>query len=253
MTMKTLSLFSASLSIALTLGACSQESQLTQEDYDDVATGVGALVATPGGGGEAGTFKDALTLSTTGSIEAGTGSGGIEVVIRAGLSYEYSAECFSADGAALEVCDETTDSATVEVNWSGSLDTLSYDASITRAGEWSITGLQGDIVELTGNGSFEVESEFQSLSGNDVRSMRFSYDGNYDVQLDRATHRAVGGSIRYSIDGERFVRRGSNERDIEFSVDAEVSFAADGTATLTLDGSHSYTINVETGVVVSAS
>jgi len=251
--MKTLSLFSASLSLALTLGACSQESQLTQEDYDDVATGVGALVATPGGGGEAGTFDDALTISTTGSLEAGTGSGGIEVVIRAGLSYEYSADCFSADGVALEACDETADSATVSVNWSGELDTLSYDASIARASEWTITGLQGDTVELTGNGSFEVDSEFQSLYRDEVRSMHFSYEGSYAVQLDTATHQAVGGSIRYSIEGERFVRRGSNEKDIEFSVDAEVSFAADGTATLTLDGSHSYTIDVETGLVVSAS
>lgn len=250
--MKTLSLFSASLSLALTVGACSQESQLTQEDYDDVASGVGALVATPGGGGEAGTFDDALTISTTGSLETGTGSGGIEIVIRAGLSYEYSADCFSADGAALEVCDETADSATVSVNWSGELDTLSYDASIARAGEWTITGLQGDTVELTGNGSFEVDSEFQSLYRDEVRSMHFSYDGSYAVQLDKATRRAVGGSISYSIDGERFVRRGSDEKDIEFSVDAEVGFAADGTATLTLDGSHSYTIDVNTGLVVSA-
>lgn len=251
--MKTLGLFSASLSIALTLGACAgEETKLTQEDYDDVATGVGALVATPGGGGEAGTFDDALTLSTTGSIEAGTGSGGIEVVVRAGLSYEYSAACFSADGTALEVCDETTDSATVEVSWSGELDTLSYDASIVRAGEWSISGLQGDTVSLTGSGSFEVTSELQAIYRDETRTMHFSYDASYDVQLDKATRRAVGGSIRYDISGERYVQSGSNESEIELSVDAEVSFAADGTATLTLDGSHSYTIDVETGLVVSA-
>lgn len=251
--MKTVSLFSASLSIALTLGACAQKDQLSQEDYDDVATGVGALVATPGGGGESGAFHDALTLSTEGELETGSGSGGIAIVIRAGLSYEYSAACFSADGTAQEACDETTDSATVEVNWSGELDTLSYDASIVRAGEWSISGLQGETATLSGSGSFEVSSEFQSLYRDEIRSMHFSYDASYDVQLDTATHRAVGGTIRYNIDGERFVQRGSNERDLEFSVDAEISFAADGTATLVLDGAHSYTIDVATGVVVSAS
>jgi hypothetical protein len=250
--MKTFSLFSASLSIALTLGACgSQKDELTQEDYDDVATGVGALVATPGGGGEAGAFEDALTISTEGSLETGGGSGGIEIVVRAGLSYEYSAACFGADGAAQESCDETTDSAEVTVDWHGELDTLSYDASITRAGEWSISGLQGDTATLSGSGSFEVSSEFQSLNRDIIRSMHFSYDASYDVALDTATHQAVGGTIRYSIDGERFVRSGSDEKDLEFSVDAEVSFAADGTATLVLDGAHSYTINVETGVVVS--
>jgi hypothetical protein len=251
--MKTASLFSASLSIALTLGACAQkDQQLTQEDYDDVATGVGALVAMPGGGGESAAFDDALTISTEGSLETGTGSGGIEIVVRAGLSYEYSASCFSADGAAQESCDETTDSATITVDWSGELDTLSYDASVTRAGEWSISGLQGETASLTGSGSFEVSSEFQSLNRDVIRSMHFSYDASYDLQLDTATHRAVGGTIRYAIDGERYVQRGSNERDLEFSVDAEISFAASGTATLVLDGAHSYTIDVATGLVVSA-
>jgi hypothetical protein len=62
----------------------------------------------------------------------------------------------------------------------------------------------------------------------------------------------VGGSIRYAVQGERFVQRGSAEKDIELTVDAEVTFQADGSATLVLDGSRSYTIDTETGVVASA-
>ncbi len=87
-----------------------------------------------------------------------------------------------------------------------------------------------------------------------TRTLHLSYDAEYDgVQIDTETRQAVGGSIRYAVEGERFVQGGSAEKDIEFSVDAEVTFQADGTATLVLDGSHSYTIHVATGLIVSAS
>jgi hypothetical protein len=253
MTMKTNSLLSASLiSLSLTAGACAQQSELSQEDYDDIAMGVGALVATPGGGGEAGAMGDAVDVASTGAAGTVEGSGAIEVVLHAGLSYEYRVDCFDAAGVELAACDETTDSANVAVSWSGELDTLHYDATIERLGEWSITGLQSATATLTGSGSFEVDSEFRAMYRDITRSLHLSYDAEYDsVQIDTATRQAVGGSIRYAVQGERFVQRGSDEKDIEFSVQAEVTFAADGSATLTLDGSHSYSIDVETGLVLS--
>jgi hypothetical protein len=254
MTMKTHSLLSASLiSLALTAGACAQQSELSGEDYDDIAMGVGTLVATPGGGGEAGAMGDATTVASEGQAELIEGSGAVEIVVRAGLSYEYRADCFDAAGAEQASCGETTDSANVSVSWTGELDTPRYDATIMRVGEWSITGLQSATATLAGSGSFEVDSEFQAMYRDVTRSMRLSYDAEYDgVQIDTETRQAVGGSIRYAVQGERFVQRGSAEKDIEFTVDAEVTFQADGSATLVLDGSRSYTINTATGVVASA-
>lgn len=249
--MKKNSLLTATLiSLTFSAGACAQQSELSDEDYDDIAMGVGALVATPGGGGEAGAMDDAVRVAREG--RAGLVAGSVEVVVRAGLSYEYNVDCFDAAGNALETCDENTDSAEVSVTWSGDLDTPSYDASIDRVGEWSITGLQSATATLEGSGSFEVSSEFRAMYRDVIRSMRLSYDAEYDsVLIDTERRRAVGGRIRYAVRGERFVRRGSNERDIEFSVDAEVTFQADGSATLTLDGSHSYRIDAATGLVVS--
>jgi hypothetical protein len=254
MTMKTHSLLSATLiSLTLAAGACAQQNQLSGEDYDDIAMGVGTLVATPGGGGEAGAMGDATTVASEGQAELIEGSGAVEIVVRAGLSYEYRADCFDAAGAEQASCGETTDSANVSVSWTGELDTPRYDATIMRVGEWSITGLQSATATLTGSGSFEVDSEFQAMYRDVTRSMHLSYDAEYDgVQIDTETRQAVGGSIRYAVQGERFVQRGSAEKDIEFTVDAEVTFQADGSATLVLDGSRSYTINTATGVVASA-
>jgi hypothetical protein len=257
-TMKTRSLLSASLiSLSLTAGACAQQSELAPElsgeDYDDIAMGVGALVAPAGGGGEAGAMSDAVDVASEGSAGLVEGSGAVEIVIHAGLSYEYRADCFDAAGVELDACGETTDSATISVSWSGELDTPSYDASIERAGEWSITGLQSATATLAGEASFEVSSEFRAMYRDVTRSMHLSYDAVYDgVQIDTATRQAVGGSIRYAVQGERFVQRGSDEKDIEFSVQADVTFQADGSATLVLDGSRSYSIDAETGLVVSA-
>ncbi|HWN71779.1 MAG TPA: hypothetical protein VNM90_29275 [Haliangium sp.] len=253
--MKTNSLLSASLiSFTLAAGACAQQSELSNEDYDDVAMGVGTLVATPGGGGEAGAMSDATTVASEGQAGLIDGSGAIEIVVRAGLSYEYRADCFDAAGAEQDACGEATDRADVSVSWTGELDTARYDATVMRVGEWSISGLQSATATLTGSGSFEVDSEFQAMYRDVTRSLHLSYDAEYDsVQIDTETRQAVGGTIHYAVRGERFVQRGSAEKDVELSVDAEVTFHADGTATLVLDGSRSYSIDIATGTVVSAS
>lgn len=249
--MKTTSLFSASL-LSLSLAACAQQqSELSNEDYDDIAAGVGAMVAMPGGGGEVGSFEDAVSTATDDSSgSAIEGLGAHEIVVRAGLTYEYRVECFDADGIELEVCGEGTDSATISVSWSGDIDTPRFDASIDRSGEWSLSGLQSDTAVIAGNGSFEVSSEFQAIYRDVTRSMRFSYDAEYrDVQVDTETYQAIGGSIAYRIEGERNAQNGDNERQLSFSVEAEVTFHADGTATMVLDSEHSYRIDLSSGQV----
>lgn len=92
-----------------------------------------------GGGGEAGAMGDATTVASEGNAELIDDSG--EIVVHAGLSYEYRADCFDAAGAEQESCGDITDSANASVSWSGTLGPR-YDATIMRVGEWSISGLQ---------------------------------------------------------------------------------------------------------------
>lgn len=256
--MKTTSLLSASLlSLSLGLGACAaqDDQELTQEEYDDIAMGLGALVATPGGGGEAGSMSDAAATASSNSLAGvapAEGASSTEIIVRAGLEYEYRVDCFDIADVLLDTCSELTDRADVSVSWSGELDTPNYEGSIVRTGEWSLSGLTTATATLEGTGSFDVSSSFMAIYRPVVRELELSYDAVYEgVQIDTAEDTVVGGTIHYSVQGSRFVERGDNTRSVDFSVDAEVTFSADGVATLVIDRTRSYEIDLSTGVVVS--
>lgn len=241
------------LSGALALAGClQQEDALTDEDYDDVAVAVGSLVANPSGG-ELGSFQDGLdmTQSTDARANAVEGASGHEVIVRAGLTYEYFVDCLDADGLVQSVCNAaTTDSAALAVSWSGSLVLPNYQGSITRTGEWTLSGLQSGTAELNGQGNFDLESHFQAIYRPVTKDLVLSYQANYNkVLIDMASKTVQSGDITYQISGSRSVTRGDNNRSGEFSLTADVSFDGAGNATLVLDGNRSYTINLATGTV----
>jgi hypothetical protein len=72
------------------------------------------------------------------------------------------------------------------------------------------------------------------------------------VELDTATHAAVGGSIDYDIHAEDEVTggTGSASTSASFEVHGELTLQADHAAQLVLDGDQYYALNTETGVVV---
>ena len=255
--MTTHKLFSASLTLAsaLALAGCPQDNDaMTSEDYDDVAVAVGSLVANSSGG-ELGSIEDSLGLveGSGTSAKSVDGSGAHEIYVRAGLTYEYLADCQDAAGNSLTPCDETTDSAAVSVSWSGDLDLPNYEASITRTGEWTLTGLQSETAELNGSGSFAVESHFEALYRPVTKDLVVNYNATYEaVTIDTATKRATGGNITYEISGSRNVQRGESSRDGEFDATAEVSFDDAGNAILVIDGSRTYNVDVNTGDVTEA-
>jgi hypothetical protein len=241
--------------------ACSTSStgtsndDLTAEDYDDTAQAVSSAAAGDGNGGDLAAMSDSANIAL-GVLPLGftlNGSGEINGN-RLGVSYNFSIRCEDANGDALSPCDERTDSADVEVAWSGTLDTSHFDASVERDGSWSISGLQSNVVTFDGDSSFSYDATLLSIFRPGAQSS-FSFDASasYDaVAIDGATHDAIDGTASFSIDARKIVTGTSNDVDKSFSVDATIEFHANRTATLTLDGDHVYTLNTATGVVVRA-
>lgn len=243
--------FLATSVLALAVTGCAQKSdQPTQQDYNDVASSVGALVG--GGGGELTSIEDSVATAT-GEIPFGfssNGSGQLEGT-RGGLSFLYEVACTDADGVTMAACDATTDTASLVVEWSGNYDGDFWQFDISRTGEWSVSGLQSDVAVFSGEGTFDVSSASQSLDGQRTRSFELSYAGSYDIRWDIAEQRVIEGSIAYDVHAERHAEGPNAEADAVFDIDAEITFDGTGTARLVLDGSHSYDLDLATGTVAS--
>jgi hypothetical protein len=243
--------FVATSVLALAATGCQPSNEPTQQDYNDVATSVGSLVA--GGGGELTSIQDSVGTAQ-GEIPAGfssSGSGQFEGT-RGGLSYSYEVTCTGADGVTMAACDATTDSASLIVDWSGNYDGDYWQFEISRTGEWNVTGLQSDVAVFTGSGTFDVSSTSQSLDGQRDRSFDLSYAASYDIQWDMVAERVIEGTIDYAVHAERHVDGAAADRDAVFDISAEVIFDGSSTARLVLDGSHSYDIDINTGFVAAA-
>src|ERR1700729_4366209 len=113
--MKTLALASALASALAFVPSCTtdnKDSNITQDEYDDVAQSVGSSTATGGGGGDAGAMADVVVIAR-GDMPLGftvNGSGSV-TGSHLGLSYSYMLTCDDAQGTVLSVCGPTTDSA----------------------------------------------------------------------------------------------------------------------------------------------
>lgn len=240
------------LAAAIAAPGCAAKDEPTEQDYNDVAQALGSMVAGNGSEGEvaemgtvlnisAGDMPEGLTLSGSGSVQGQRGS----------LDYSFSIDCLDANGDAQAQCDESTDSAAVAVDWSGAIDWATFDASVSRDGNWTLTDIQSGTAVFNGEGNFSFDSEFMSLDGQRTRTFSLDYAANYDdILIDVATHQLQGGTASYSISA---ARTGSNQfRDVEaeFDIDAVLTFNGDGSATLVLDGSHSYQLDLNNGIVI---
>lgn len=235
--------------LALAATGCQKSDEPTQQDYNDVAASVGTLVA----GGELTSIQDSVGTAQ-GNVPVGfTGNGSGQFEGQRGeLRYSYEVTCTGADGVTMAVCDATTDSASLIVDWSGSYDGDYWQFAISRTGEWNVTGLQSDVAVFTGSGTFDVSSDSQSLDGQRERSFELSYAGSYDIHWDMVAERVIEGTITYDVHAERHVDGAAADRDAVFDISAEVIFDGSSTARLVLDGSHSYDINIDTGFVAAA-
>jgi hypothetical protein len=249
--MKRITLFT----LGSVLAACSSSSkQATPEQYDDTAQAIATTTAAGGGGGDVASMTDSVTIAL-GTMPAGfalRGDGHFQGN-RLGLDYTYAITCKNLAGATLATCDHTTNQASVDVAWSGSLRSPSVDADVSRDGSWSVTGLQTDTATFNGDSTFSFDTTLRSIFRPGVTAT-YSFDASaayHAVRVATADRKVIDGSASYDLTAHAMVNgAGSNNASASFEVHADITFHADHTATLVLDGARHYSIDLTTGVVV---
>jgi hypothetical protein len=246
------------LGLALALGAgagCKGTDEATAADYDDVAQALGGLTATGNGGGELGTIRDSAALAAGGTAPglnlAGSGSFTGE---RLGLNYDYAIRCKDQGGAALERCGTSTDSASIEVSWSGTLATQILTGKVSREGHLELSGMQSDSILLNGASDTELDAHIESLFRNASRTYHLAYSADYTgITLSGNPGTITAGRIDYSLEAERKAQSGLRQSHANFEMQATLAFAPNGQATLTLDGEYQYSVDPTNGRVIKLS
>jgi hypothetical protein len=253
------------ITFGLSFAACtssspSATSPVSDADYEDTAQAIASSTATGGSGGSAGA-GDAVAISDALSIARGVlpfgflrlADGRIHGT-RMGVDNSFTVTCKDAAGAVQASCDKATDSATIEVEWTGNLQTPNLTASVDREGTWTITGLASGTATISGDSSFAIETSMMSIFHQGVAST-FSYDASasYDaITVAVADRQITGGSASFEVKAHRTVTgtaMGTHDVDKAFEVHAELTFNGDHTATLVLDGTRTFTIDLATGKV----
>jgi hypothetical protein len=255
------------ITLGLSIAACSSSTDTqppTSADYDDTAQAIASSTVTGRGGGAGGAdtgagdviaMRDAMSLAL-GRLPIGFalhGDGRFHCN-RMGVDNSLTVTCKDAAGATLARCDRTTDSATVDIQWSGKLETPSFTATVDRQGSWTITGLQSDTATFNGDSSFSLDSSFTSMfRPGETATAMFSNTAAYDaITISTADREITGGSATFEVKAHRTVTgspMGKHDVDKAFDVTAVLTFNADHTATLVLDGTRTFTIDLTTGKV----
>jgi hypothetical protein len=235
------------------LVACTSSSNPpTREQYDDTAQAIASTTASSGGGGDVASMSDTVSISL-GAMPAGfslTGNGHFHGS-RLGVDYDYAITCKNATGAT-NLCGPATDQASVDVSWSGNLDTANVDAAVTRNGHWAVTGLQSDTATFNGDSTFSFDATLTSIFRPGVTAT-YSFDASAsydDIRIATQQRQVIGGTATFDLSAHHQVTgAGANNVDASFDVHAQITFHADRTADLVLDGSQHYSLNLSSGAV----
>ena len=235
------------------LVACSSSSNPpTREQYDDTAQAIASTTASSGGGGDDATMYDTHTNSHSAKPPGlnHTGSGHFHGT-RLGVDYDYAITCKNLAGT-VNLCGPATDQASVDVTWSGNLDTANVDADVTRTGHWAVTGLQSDTATFNGDSTFTFDATLTSIFRPGVTAT-YSFDASAsydDIRIATQQRQVIGGTATFDLSAHHQVTgAGANNVDASFDVHAQVTFHADRTADLVLDGSQHYSLNLTSGAV----
>jgi hypothetical protein len=253
------------ITLGLSIAACSSSSTsqpATSADYEDTAQAIASSTATGSGGaigaGDIVAIRDAVSIAT-GKLPLGFASGhdGRIHGNRMGVDNAFAITCKDAAGTVLAKCNNTTDSATVEILWKGSIETPNFSASVDREGTLTLTGLQSATATFSGDSSFSFETTLTSVFHQGVTSTAsFDFTASYDaIQIAMQPREITGGSATFEVKAHRTVTgtpMGSKDVDKSFDVHAVLTFNGDQTATLVLDGTQTFTIDLRTGKVSHA-
>lgn len=251
--MKTLNLHSllSLLAASALISACGGEP--TPEDYDDIASSVGAVVA-DGAGSEVEASADAVAAAQ-GSLPSGMTRAGAGMLTgrRGSLEYAFELTCQDAAGGTQAACEAgTTDSAHLVLDWEGTVDTARWDADFSRHGDWTLTGLTTATATLDGEGSFDLDASFTAIYRPVTSALLLNYDAVYDaVQIRTADRRPMSGVVTYQIHAERLASRRGRQTGRTFDVTATVEFVPDAPAIITLDGTRTYQVDLDTGALTA--
>ena len=236
---------------SLTIAGCAGEEYdpPTDDDYDDLAAAVAPLIANdlaPRGSISAATGMALGAAPAWLSFEtAGVASGAIGE-----LSWSFDIRCEDAGGRELAVCDDTTDTATVEAAVAGSLDIPFVFASLDARGSWLLEGLQSQRVRAKGSVDIDASSRLTAPFRPAERSLDLTVNVDYDVVIPLGEPELArgGGSARVEAFHTWTAPRGDS--DSHFLIDVDVSLDGAGGASLVLDGTAHYELNIDGGTVV---
>ena len=243
-----------------TAAACTSKSTPTREQYDDTAQAIASTTATGSSGSGSGSGGgDVASMSDSVTIAQGTMPSGFSLMgdghfhgTRLGVDYNYAITCKSITGA-VGLCGPTADQATVEVAWSGNLDTANVDASVTRNGSWSIVGLQSDTATFNGDSSFTFDATLTSIFRPGVTAT-YSFDASASykaIRISTQQRQIIDGAASFDLSAHAQVTgTAKNDSEASFDVHAAITFHADHTADLVLDATQHYSLNLNTGVVI---
>ncbi|HEX3479664.1 MAG TPA: hypothetical protein VHT91_31790 [Kofleriaceae bacterium] len=261
------------ITLGLSIAACTASSPLsssstpaTAADYEDTAQTIASATVTGDSSGlnfgDVIVFRDALDIAR-GRLPLGfvRDSDNHCHGSHMGVGHDFTVACKDAAGATQTACNAVTDSATVTVKLTGSLQTPSLSFSIDREASFTLTGLQSATATFNGDSSFSLDESLTSVFRQGVTSaLMFDATAGYKaITVTTADRTITGGSASFEVKAHRTVTgtgggsgsgMGSNhDVDKSFDVTAMLTFNGDGTATLVLDGTQTFKIDLKTGKI----
>jgi len=236
------------LTSALLFG-CGGAGESGSPEHDQIATGVGALMADSSGGQRV-TFADAVfalrgTLGTGLSLD----SPGVVTGQRGEMKLKYEFTCKDASDAVVATC-PTAASADVKVEWKGKIDDTRYKLEIDRKGDWKIVGLTSEVATADGHTSYSVKSDFKDKS----EDLRYKYDFDFDtkyraVQIRLSDGALVGGTADFDLDAKQKSEDGMTVLKTHTKMRTIVEFTPEGEALISLESKFKYKLDLGNGEV----
>ncbi|HEX4416519.1 MAG TPA: hypothetical protein VH165_01410 [Kofleriaceae bacterium] len=126
---------------------------------------------------------------------------------RMGVDNDFMVTCKDAAGTTQTACDKTTDSATVDIKWTGNIQVPGFSSSVDREGSWTITGLQSATATFNGSSTFSLDTTLTSIFRQGVTSsFMFSATAKYDaITVATADRQLTGGSASFEVKVDRAV------------------------------------------------